>query len=290
METKITLNKEPSIIPLYMGCLLKKINSIVKEEIINKLSLNYNRTIDKDKLYKFNNFFQIKNSNDIVPPTFMYLLIFKAQLKFLLHESLPFPVIGLIHVSNDIINHKDIFINDEITINISVKDFKDNNLGKRVTIHTEIYSNNDLCWESFSGYFYPNKTNKNKRRKKLKLDSYSDLYDLQKKWDLESNLGRKFAKLSSDINPIHIHKYFAKLFGFKETIIHGMYMAIKIESELKNLTNTNNKLKRLYVDFKSPIFLPSKVNFNIINEENNKKSFKILSIENKELIKGYAVY
>ena len=40
---------------------------------------------------------------------------------------------------------------------------------------------------------------------------------------LAKDLGRRYAAISGDYNPIHLGALSAKLFGFKQAIAHGMW-------------------------------------------------------------------
>ncbi|AGH45935.1 MaoC/PaaZ C-terminal domain-containing protein [Paraglaciecola psychrophila] len=55
-------------------------------------------------------------------------------------------------------------------------------------------------------------------------------------WDLSSTLGRQYAKVSGDFNPIHLNKWLAKLFGFQQHIIHGMLTKSYCISALQKVT------------------------------------------------------
>lgn len=45
---------------------------------------------------------------------------------------------------------------------------------------------------------------------------------LQQKWRLPRDMGRRYAAVSKDNNPIHTSPLAAKAFGFPNTIMHGM--------------------------------------------------------------------
>ncbi len=46
-------------------------------------------------------------------------------------------------------------------------------------------------------------------------------------WYLTNQAGPQFAALNGDINFIHLHPIFARLFGFKSNIAHGTYLVSK---------------------------------------------------------------
>ena len=95
---------------------------------------------------------------------------------------------------------------------------------------------------------------------------------------------RTYAKVSGDYNLIHLSPILAKLFGFKSSLLHGMYMKGLMASYISEYTN--KKLKKIYVQFKSPLSLPNEINSFITNKDTHGE-FKVVSTKNdKEIIQG----
>ena len=58
--------------------------------------------------------------------------------------------------------------------------------------------------------------------------------DLTATWSLPEDLGRRFAKVAGDRNPIHMYWWTARLFGFRRPIIHGMWTLARCMAALGN--------------------------------------------------------
>ena len=71
-----------------------------------------------------------------------------------------------------------------------------------------------------------------------------------------ASMVRRYAKVSGDVNPIHLSTLTARLFGFKRAIVHGMYSGAKAVSVLDKQAELNSKAVRLA--FKRPMFVPAK--------------------------------
>jgi acyl dehydratase len=71
-------------------------------------------------------------------------------------------------------------------------------------------------------------------------------------------VGRRYAAVSGDVNPIHLNPLAARLFGFRRAIAHGMWLKARclaaFEGRLPDAVTTE-------VEFKSPLLLPSTVGF-----------------------------
>jgi acyl dehydratase len=77
-------------------------------------------------------------------------------------------------------------------------------------------------------------------------------------WRLGGDLGRRYAAVSGDRNPIHMHSLAAKPLGFPAAIAHGMWTKARclaaIESRLPDAFAVE-------VRFRKPILLPARVQF-----------------------------
>lgn len=81
------------------------------------------------------------------------------------------------------------------------------------------------------------------------------------RWVLRSDAGLEFALLTGDFNPVHWVRPYARLFGFKSTILHGFAsMARAMESINKHVFNSDvTRLHTFDVKFTKPIVLPGDV-------------------------------
>ena len=77
-------------------------------------------------------------------------------------------------------------------------------------------------------------------------------------WRLGGDLGRRYAAVSGDRNPIHMHALTAKPLGFPAAIAHGMWTKARclaaLESRLPDAFAVD-------VRFRKPILLPARVEF-----------------------------
>ena len=77
-------------------------------------------------------------------------------------------------------------------------------------------------------------------------------------WRLPANLGRTYASVSGDANPIHLYPLTAKALGFPRQIAHGMW------TKARSIAAIENRLPEavtVEVAFKKPILLPGTVAF-----------------------------
>ncbi len=73
---------------------------------------------------------------------------------------------------------------------------------------------------------------------------------------MPADTGRRYAAVSGDRNPIHLHALTARPFGFRTAIVHGMWV------KARTLASLEGRLPDAYtvvVAFKRPVPLPSRI-------------------------------
>ena len=83
-----------------------------------------------------------------------------------------------------------------------------------------------------------------------------DLERVAATWRIPDDAGRRYAKVSGDVNPIHLSGLTAKAFGFKRAIAHGMWVKARV---LGALSGRLPDAFTVDVAFRKPLFLPSTV-------------------------------
>jgi hypothetical protein len=112
-------------------------------------------------------------------------------------------------------------------------------------------------WEEISTYFVRGKFGKEDPVSPLAAIDTLDAGEPIKEWRFAKNLGKRYAKISGDYNPIHMSALAAKLFGFKRDIAHGFCALAVTLGNLPALSS--DEAVRLDVFFKGPVFLGSSV-------------------------------
>ena len=83
------------------------------------------------------------------------------------------------------------------------------------------------------------------------------------------NAGRRYASITGDYNPIHISPLAARLFGFPQDLVHGMWGVARASAGLKEL-QTENPV-RADVSFKGPLYIGKQVRVNGISTSDGRK-------------------
>jgi acyl dehydratase len=91
-------------------------------------------------------------------------------------------------------------------------------------------------------------------------------------WHLPGDLGRRYAAVSGDRNPIHMHALTAKAFGFPRAIAHGMWSKAHCLAALEQRLPDSFGVS---VDFGRPMLLPGEVAFGSEDLENGAIGFAV---------------
>ena len=188
-----------------------------------------------------------------VPLTYPHLLAFPLHMAALLAPSFPFPVIGLVHLENTVIQHAKLDSCDRLDVTAGSGDWIAHEKGQAFTMETRIARGGQIVWESSSLYLRLGvRTPKGAPYQGLPADE-APLATVRR-IDLPASLGRRYARVSGDSNPIHTSVIAARLFGFRRPIAHGMWTKARALAQI--LPNAPIERAQVRVAFKTPAFLP----------------------------------
>lgn len=192
-----------------------------------------------------------------VPLSYPHVLAFPLHLMLLTRPSFPYPASGMVHLANRIRQHQRLHPGQALRLEVYSERWVAHPKGQALSIATRAYGADTLVWESDSLYL----------RRDVKDpvgEPWDDVLPLREdgllrtqRWVLPADLGRRFAKVSGDFNPIHTSLIGAKLFGFRRAIAHGMWTlgrALAAQQPPGGLDQAE-----AHCDFKLPIFLPGQV-------------------------------
>ncbi|NIE97136.1 hypothetical protein F3J02_11715 [Acinetobacter sp. Tr-809] len=229
--------------------------------------------IDSKHLESYNEICGFKNDG-FVPAIYLAVLSQSLQMHMMTSEAFPFPILGLVHIRNQIKQTRKIAVNEQITLSCKFGELKPHDKGLQFDFITTAKVGGEVVMESLTTYLSRQKTEKKvtEKAKEVKEPAYQP----QAEWNISENTGRRYAVISGDFNLIHIHAVTAKAFGFKQAIAHGMWSKAKALASIE--------LPAAYeadVWFKLPMFLPSTVEF-LTAAEPKQTDFLIRNVKSKK--------
>ncbi|WP_430461980.1 MaoC/PaaZ C-terminal domain-containing protein [Thalassolituus sp. LLYu03] len=211
------------------------------------------------------------DNSGYLPLTYPHILAFPLHMELMLHKSFPLPLMGLVHISNRITQRRRIRVSDKLDIHCRLGESRQTDKGTEFDILTTVSSAGEELWSSVSTNLFRRASGA--AAKGPRTPQAPAQFDSSEYWTLPSSLGRQYARVSGDSNPIHLHPLAAKLFGFKRHIAHGMWSKARIAAALAE--KFSDGAVEFACDFKLPVFLPAKLELCYSRSEDGQIRFEL---------------
>lgn len=246
-----TLGSTPYLPPLYWRAALKrKISGKTLPEagLRCRISVNLKDVAAYRKVCGF-------ADSPVLPVTYPHILAFGLQMQLLTGKDFPFPLLGLIHLSNRIRVLRPLGGVNDVSVGVYARNLQPHAKGATFDVVTTVEDSLGLLWEAKSQMLC----------RGVKLDGAPADETLQApssvseltRWKAPADIGRRYARVSGDYNPIHLSALTAKLFGFPQAIAHGLWNKARTIAALSDHLPAANM--EIEVEFKKPVRLPSEV-------------------------------
>jgi len=192
---------------------------------------------------------------DALPPTYAHVLAFPLQVELMARRSFPLPLPGLVHVRNRITVHRAIDAAEPLAVRVHAEGLRAHPKGAQVDLVATIDAAGDVVWEGRSTYLARGATAPEGAPEPAEPPGIEDAAPVAA-WRVAADTGRRYARVSGDVNPIHLHPWTAKAFGFPRAIAHGMWTAARAVAALQGRLPAALTYD---VAFGKPLLLPSTV-------------------------------
>ncbi|RUO76797.1 MaoC family dehydratase [Pseudidiomarina taiwanensis] len=219
-----------------------------------------------------------------LPLALLYCLAQRVHLAQMLEPDFPWPAPGLVHVSNALRQHAPIDSTQgfQLTAHVAIpaRGPKVSARRLRPLFTVDFYQNEQHVASCLSEYqVMPKDRGKpSKKREQKSCAEPAAEWHGHDSWKLTETTAREYARLSGDFNPIHLHPWLSRWFGFAQPIIHGMYMAARAQAELERFHQ--RPLTAIEVTFKRPVPLPAEIKlWHQTSDDDGNGSYQICGAE-----------
>jgi len=231
---------------------------------------------------------------DTAPLTFPHVLAFPLHMAVMTSPQFPFPAIGTVHIANTVTSHRPVTVGETLQIEVHASALRPHPKGTAVDFVASASADGETVWESTSTYLRRGRTDAVVSTGSTdggsgstvavvstgstdggsgstdavvstgSTDGGSGLTDGMTvvpgriTWRLAGDVGRRYAAVSGDHNPIHLYPLTAKALGFPRQIAHGMWSLARCVAALENRLPGAVTVE---AEFKKPILLPGTVAF-----------------------------
>jgi acyl dehydratase len=193
---------------------------------------------------------------DRLPATYPHIVAFPLAMRIMAERTFPFPVLGLVHIGNEITQYRPVSPDEALSVSVRAQDLEPHDRGTQFTMAAEARVGDELVWDSRNVYLHRSGKSGGGGDKKER----DEAAPVQAHWRVPGDIGRRYGAVSGDRNPIHLHGWSAKLFGMPRPIAHGMWLKARCLAELET---TLPDAFSVDVRFKLPLFLPAQVAFGV---------------------------
>jgi len=157
------------------------------------------------------------------PVTWPHLLGFPLQAAVMARRDFPTPLVGLVHIANTITWARPLHYGERLDVRVHAADLRPHRRGRAVDLVTEVTAADELVWRGVSTYLARGAGDESAVQPAE--PDVSALRDAPgaAQWRVDEGAGRRYAAVSGDVNPIHLHAVTAKVLGFDRAIAHGMF-------------------------------------------------------------------
>lgn len=271
MSTEVLHNFPSSVSTLW-----RAFTTFSKGKKVERISKKYVMEYVKPDLKKLEAFKKMFGyTSEYVPSTYWHTRFLGIRILLASDPKFPFPLPGMVHLTDTIRQYHNILPTDVLWMECYLGDFLAHEKGTAFETITKLYRDDVLVWEENTVNLYIGKSKLGDKEynsyefPKLQQPKEEKLY-------IPTNMGRKYAKISGDFNPIHVSVIGAKLFGFKKSLMHGWYGLNKILAQNQPIMLEKHEL---FVAFKKPLFLPGNV---ILKQQEIEKGIQFEVVNAKE--------
>jgi acyl dehydratase len=190
---------------------------------------------------------------DELPATYPHVLSFPLQVKLMTDPGFPFPLVGSVHLANRITQRRPLRIDERFALRVHVSNLRTHPRGRQFDVISEVLVGDAPVWTDVSTYLRRGKGSGQDTPRQRRTSPEPVAV-----WRVPADIGRRYAGVSGDRNPIHLHPLTARLFGFPRAIAHGMW------TKARCLAAFEGRLPDAFtvdVTFKRPVLLPAEVGF-----------------------------
>jgi hypothetical protein len=223
--------------------------------------------IDADRLVRYRAVCGF-DSSGTVPITFPHVLAAGLQMRMLTEPAFPVRLAGLIHVSHVIRQPRPIPSDALPGIHCWLEGSRATEAGEAFCLNATAELDGEVCWEEETHFI----ARAARRGRGTPSRPVVVAEEAAARWEAGADIGRRYARVSGDYNPIHLWPWSARLFGFPGAIAHGMWSLARCAAALEPRTAGPCVLE---VRFLRPLVLPATVELRRA-EETSAATFQLI--------------
>lgn len=196
---------------------------------------------------------------DLLPPLYFLTWSLVPYLELISSDELSLSLFGILHVQNDLIVHRPITRQDRVDSKVYVERIQGDAQRSLIAVRSDSLVEGELRLHMRTMLFAGATADPGNVPEAPVGDLGDPAWTTIAHVPFASDLGRRYACLTGDINPIHLSPLTSRLFGLERPIAHGFCVkATMAHALVRHLGHRRfDSLRRLRVRFRAPVPLPS---------------------------------
>ena len=228
---------------------LRRPSELPERELRRDVAVDRAHLVAYDRVCRF-------RLRDELPATYPHVLAFPLAME-LLTGPFPFSPLGLVHIANRIEQLRPLRAGEPLGLRVRAADLAPHERGTQFDVLAEASAGGEVVWRGRSTYLHRERGGGSKR-------DGAEPPVASAIWTVPADTGRRYARVSGDSNPIHLHPLTARAFGQPGAIAHGMW------TKARCLAALEGSLPDAYavdVRFKLPLRIPGRAAFSVREQE-----------------------
>jgi len=226
----------PAIAPAYLKILLARKPAFAVDTVPRIEAVLERFAVDRRHLARYRRVCGDRESGEL-PITYPHVLATPVHLAMIACEEFPVSLLGIVHIRNRIVQHRPLHVEDTGQIRAWLEGHRDTARGQEFDLQTELCINGNTVWSETSTFLARRK--ERVRVSRTAAGGALPNIEVPPRQDVTTSafivhpgVGREYARVSGDFNPIHIADLGARFFGFKRAIAHGMWSLARCAAEI----------------------------------------------------------
>jgi acyl dehydratase len=269
-KVSISFRSAPSIVPSYTRIVFKKKLPLLPDGVelppLEAVLTHFKATRARVDAYRA---VCGGEASDTLPVAYPHVLAMPVQLALMASSAFPVRIMGLVHLRNHIEQQRPLRVGEEGRLRVWIHGHRETNAGQEFDVNTSVEIDGQPVWQETCVFMARRLTRDTKKRYAGRIAAGEgipapDAESVQPAspdsvrtttFVADDSIGWRYARVSSDFNPIHLTKVGARMFGFNQPIAHGMWSLARSLAALD--ANTFAGSKRVDVVFKRPVMIPA---------------------------------
>jgi acyl dehydratase len=203
-----------------------------------------------------------------VPATFSHTLAFPLSLELMTSRAFPLPL----DVRNALTQYRAVRADERLAVVVHAQDLRPHAKGLQFDLVADVLAGSEPVWHQVSTYLHRKGGSSRRSAPRLEDDARArEEPPLEEppqqevtRFYVEAAVSPRYAAVSGDRNPHHLHPLLARLFGFPRLLAHGMWTQARCLAELQRHLPQRFTITG---SFERPLLLPACVVLTVGNRE-----------------------